>query len=221
MSPLLAFTNLVKHFGNQVILEIAKFSIQPAKAYVLTGPNGAGKTTFLRILAGLESTQIDQFIFRGKPISFSPYPPGLRKEIIYVHQHPILFSTSVARNIGYGLSAQNMDKKIIQERVEEAMEWAGVLHLRHNPPRTLSGGEKQRVAIARARILKPPLLLLDEPTSNLDGKAREQVIELIPTLIDEGSSVLMASHDPELIAIPELTHIRLQDSHFEFNDNTT
>ena len=95
------------------------------------------------------------------------------------------------------------------------MEWAGVSALRSRLSHTLSGGEKQRVALARAKILAPKLLLLDEPTSNLDGAAREQVIALIPTLIAEGSSVVMVCHDRDLIALPDVHRLKLREGRLE------
>jgi tungstate transport system ATP-binding protein len=132
-----------------------------------------------------------------------------------VHQHPIMFSTSVAHNIGYGLLARGGDRRLLHDLVDEAMDWAGVTHLRDNDPARLSGGEKQRVALARARVLQPRLLLLDEPTANLDGAAREQVIALIPTLIDLGASVIMACHDRDLINLPGVQRLKLRDGHLE------
>lgn len=95
------------------------------------------------------------------------------------------------------------------------MAWAGVRHLAASNPVTLSGGEKQRVALARARVLQPRLLLLDEPTANLDGEAREQVIALIPTLIHAGSSVVMACHDRDLINLPEVRRLKLREGRLE------
>ena len=96
------------------------------------------------------------------------------------------------------------------------MEWAGVAHLHGSDPASLSGGEKQRVALARAKVLRPRLLLLDEPTANLDGAAREQVIALIPTLIAAGSSVVMACHDPDLIGLPGVRRLKLRDGRIEY-----
>ena len=145
----------------------------------------------------------------------TPYPQLMRDAIVYVHQHPVMFSTSVEENIGYGLSVRGVPKKIIAEKVEEAIAWAGIAHLRASIPNFLSGGEKQRVALARARVLSPKLLLLDEPTANLDGAAREQVIALIPTLVNEGGSVIMACHDRDLIALPGVQRLKIRDGKLE------
>jgi tungstate transport system ATP-binding protein len=127
-----------------------------------------------------------------------------------------MFSTSVAHNIGYGLVARREPKAKVAQAVEEAMAWAGVEALRDTDPARLSGGEKQRVALARARVLHPKLLLLDEPTANLDGAAREQVIALIPKLLEAGTSVVMACHDRDLIGLPGVRRIKLRDGHLEF-----
>jgi tungstate transport system ATP-binding protein len=215
MTPLLSIRHLRKSYGERLLLDIDAVTIQPASAYVLTGANGAGKSTFLRILAGLEPAATAEASFAGQPVQMAPYPRLLRDAIVYVHQHPVMFSTSVAHNIGYGLVARGVANAEIARRVDEAMEWAGVTHLRDSNPNTLSGGEKQRIALARARILEPKLLLLDEPTSNLDGAAREQVIALIPTLTGSGSSVVMACHDRDLIALPGVQRLKLRDGRLQ------
>ena len=217
MSALLTIGALRKQFGERLLLDISDLRIAAASAYVLTGANGAGKSTLLRILSGLERAEIGGASFLGQPLQWSPYPAALRDAIIYVHQHPIMFSASVAANIGYGLQQRGRCPSRAQFalQVEEAMAWAGVTRLRDKPATNLSGGEKQRVALARARILRPKLLLLDEPSANLDGPAREQVIALIPTLIAEGSSVIMACHDRDLIALPAVQRLKLRDGRLE------
>jgi tungstate transport system ATP-binding protein len=183
---------------------------------VLTGINGAGKSTLLRVLGGLERAEIDSMRFEGEDVlRVHPYPRALRKAIVYVHQHPILFSTSVAHNIGYGLEVRGVAREKVAGMVEEAMAWAGVSHLGATNPALLSGGEKQRVALARAKVLQPRLLLLDEPTANLDGQAREQVIALIPTLAEAGGSVVIACHDRDLINLQGVQRMKLRDGHLE------
>jgi len=216
---LLTVRGLRKRHGERLLFDIDQLSLDAASAYVLTGANGVGKSTLLRILGGLETAEVESVFFDGHAVSLHPYPKALREAIVYVHQHPIMFSTSVADNIAYGLRARGESKATVKQAVEEAMAWAGVDYLRHTDPARLSGGEKQRVALARARVLKPRLLLLDEPTANLDGVAREQVIALIPTLLEQGSTVVMACHDRDLIGLPGVQRLKLRDGHLEYRSH--
>nr|WP_314628792.1 energy-coupling factor ABC transporter ATP-binding protein [uncultured Noviherbaspirillum sp.] len=211
MNMLLTIEGLTKRFGERRLFDIDRMDIEAGAAYVLTGANGAGKSTLLRVLCGLERAEVRAVRFLGESFTLAPYPRSMRDAIAYVHQHPVMFSTSVADNIAYGLKARGLPRDEIRSRVEEAVDWAGIGHLRDSPPQTLSGGEKQRVALARARVLKPKLLLLDEPTANLDGRAREAVIALIPTLVHSGSSVVMACHDRDLIGLPGVRRMKLTD----------
>jgi tungstate transport system ATP-binding protein len=216
VSALLAIAGLRKRFGERLLFDIADFELEAAQAYVLTGVNGAGKSTLLRILAGLEHAETGATTFEGQALALDPYPKAMRAAVVYVHQHPIMFSTSVAHNIGYGLLARGLPRAQVAREVEAAMEWAGVTQLRGSDPASLSGGEKQRVALARAKVLQPTLLLLDEPTANLDGAAREQVIALIPTLIGAGGSIVMACHDRDLIGLPGVRRLKLRDGSIEY-----
>lgn len=215
MSHLLEMHGLVKRHGERLLFDIEHWAIPTGVALVLTGVNGAGKSTLLRVLAGLEPAELKAGRFHGKPFSLHPYPQFLRREIVYVHQHPVMFSSSVPDNIAYGLAARGMPREQIRQQVDAAMAWAGVEHLRGSDPRRLSGGEKQRIALARARVLQPRLLLLDEPTSNLDGQAREQLIALVPSLIAAGGSVIIACHDRDLINLPEVHRIKLRDGRLQ------
>ena len=213
---LLTIHGMRKRHGERLLFEIDTLTIDAATGYVLTGVNGAGKSTLLRMLAGLERCDACTVEFDGKGVPLHPYPASLRRAIVFVHQHPIMFSTSVFHNIAYGLLARGDSKRDVTPVVEAAMHWAGVEHLRDTDPTRLSGGEKQRVALARARVLQPRLLLLDEPTANLDGPAREQVMSLIPTLLDAGSSVVMACHDRDLIGLPGIHRLKLRDGRLEY-----
>ena len=222
MTPLLVLHRLRKHFGEHRLFDIDMLTIRQASAYVLTGVNGAGKSTLLRILAGLESAEIGHAEFLGEAFRLAEnhsYPRAMRDAVVYVHQHPIMFSISVADNVAYGLAARNMAKEEIAGRVQQAMKWAGIAHLRDRKPQVLSGGEKQRVALARAKVLEPKLLLLDEPTASLDGEAREQVIALIPSLTSSGASVIMACHDRDLIALPGVQRLKLKDGRLQARQN--
>jgi tungstate transport system ATP-binding protein len=216
MKALLTVRGLAKRHGERLLFDIDELRFDAASAYVLTGANGVGKSTLLRALAGLERVDAGQVEFDGKPLALHPYPKALRQAIVYVHQHPVMFSTSVAHNIAYGLLARGEPKARVARLVDEAMAWAGVAYLAGTDPARLSGGEKQRVALARARVLQPRLLLLDEPTANLDGAAREQVIALIPTLMEKGSTVVMACHDRDLIGLPGVRRLKLREGKLEY-----
>lgn len=206
MSALLSFRHLRKSFGERKLLDLGPFTIGEGEAYVITGDNGSGKTTLLRILAGLESGEVEGLQFEGVPLACSE----THREVVYVHQHPYLFHTSVARNIAYGLKARGLGAAASRRLVEEAIAWAGVGALRRLPPHKLSGGEKQRVALARAKVLGPRLYLLDEPTANLDGEGRRQTIELVQQLAREGAGVVIACHDREIIALPGVRRFHLE-----------
>lgn len=212
---LLRIDRLRKAHGARLLFELDAFALDAGRAYVLTGINGAGKSTLLRVLAGLEAGEAHGVSWQGKAATLSPYPQALRDAVVYVHQHPVLFSTSVAANIGYGLRARGVGRTQTAQAVAEALAWAGVGHLQASDPARLSGGEVQRVALARAWVLRPSLLLLDEPSANLDGAAREQVIALIAALVAAGSTVLMACHDRDLIGMPGVQRLKLRDGKLE------
>ena len=218
MSVMLSIDRLRKSHGARTLFDIRGLSLDTGAAYVLTGVNGAGKSTLMRIIGGIEAPDDGthpQVTFRGHSMPLRPYPRELRDHIVYVHQDPVMFSTSVAHNIAYGLLARGMRRTEAEPLVEQAMQWAGVAHLKDSDPRHLSGGERQRIALARAKVLAPALLLLDEPTANLDGAAREQVIALVPALLAEGRTVVMACHDRDLIGMPGMQRMKLRDGHLE------
>jgi len=210
MTPLVALSGLRKSFGERRLFDIGRLDIDEGTTYVLTGPNGSGKTTLLRILAGLERAEAGEMRFRGVPVGAAERE-GLRRAIVYVHQHPYLFRTSLRHNLEYGLRCRNVPRDERVRRVEDAVAWAGLSARRATPPGELSGGEKQRAALARARALHPELLLLDEPTSNLDKEGRAQTLALLGQLRDERRTVIVACHDQEVIALPGVERLRLED----------
>jgi tungstate transport system ATP-binding protein len=200
---------LTRRYGERVVLDGVDLSLQGGRACVLTGDNGSGKSTLLRIMAGLEPGR-GALSFGGREYSLSRYPDALRRQIVYVHQHPYLFHTDLVHNIAYGLLARDEPAAVWRPKVEAAMAWAGVGHLLHTPPHKLSGGERQRVALARAKVLEPTLYLLDEPTANLDAEARSQVLALIGEIsVTSQSGVLIACHDRELIELPGMARLHL------------
>ena len=207
----LVFQHLRKSYKGWRVLDIPWLGLHAGGCTLLSGPNGTGKSTLLRIIAGLEPPDSgpQPVIVRcdGGVQPWERCRLVLRREVVYVHQHPYLFDASVGSNVGYGLVAAGVPARTRRKVVAEALEWAGLAHLAGRHAHHLSGGERQRVAIIRARVLHPRLLLLDEPTANLDPGARQQTYELIRRLRREGIGVLVTSH--ELEALEGLADVRL------------
>jgi tungstate transport system ATP-binding protein len=210
MSALLKVTSLVKSFGDRRLLDIDSLTLHAGNVYALTGDNGSGKSTLLRILAGLEPADALTFEFADAKVNGAGYPAAMRRSIIYVHQHPYLFNSSVEANIEYGLKMRGIDASIRKAAAQEAMNWAGLDRVALVPPKRLSGGEKQKVAIARAKVLNPRLLLVDEPTANLDRTAREQIVALLSATASANNCVVVACHDQEIIDLPHVVRLHLE-----------
>ena len=201
----------VKFFGERCLLDIDAHTFSDGELHLIQGDNGVGKTTLLKILAGLDEPDTLDFQFNGSTYTQVHYPDALRREIIYIHQHPYLFSTSVAANIDYGLKLRNVPLQQRENAIAEAIRWAGLAGVEKVAPKKLSGGEKQRVALARALVLNAPVMLIDEPTANLDGKARDQVKTLLESLRAEGRIIIIATHDPALMTLPGASAWQLVD----------
>ncbi len=207
---LLTITQLQKSFGERTLLNIVDFQLNSGNIYALTGDNGAGKSTLLRILAGLEPADVLRGNFESQSMNGADYTQALRREIVYVHQHPYLFNTSIAANIEYGLKMRGMDSQTRQSLAQEAIRWAGLRHVADVAPKRLSGGEKQKVALARAKVLNPRLLLVDEPTANLDRAARQQIVALLRQTASSNNCVVVACHDREIIDLPGVARLHLE-----------
>ena len=201
MTTLLALDEAVKSHGGKELLNVGPLALAKGELIVLSGDNGSGKTTLLKMLAGLESSDRLRMRFDGFEARPGHYPRELRRMIVYVHQHPYLFNTSIADNIRYGLRLRKLAPEERELRVTGAIAWAGVSHLLAVEPRRLSGGEKQRVALARAKVLEPRVLLVDEPTANLDAQARSQVVDLLRRTATGDNCVVVACHDRELMEL--------------------
>ena len=201
----------IKSFGERRLLDIDAHTFSAGVLHLIKGDNGVGKSTLLKILAGLERADELEFFFRGVRYTGINYPDALRREIVYVHQHPYLFSTSVGANIRYGLKLRKIPVPVREAAITEAIRWAGLNGIENVTPKRLSGGEKQRVALARALVLNAPVMLIDEPTANLDGKARDLVRVLLESLRAEGRIVLIATHDPVLMTLPGAFLWQLRD----------
>ena len=209
--PLLVFRGIEKTFAKTNILRNVDISLYPGKCILLSGNNGSGKTTLLKIIAGLETPSRAEIEFSGKSHSWKSAIRSIRREIIYLHQQPYLLSGTVESNVSYGLRFTHLNRKQLRESVKEALEWSGLSDVAKQQAKTLSGGVQQRVAFTRAWILKPKVLLLDEPMANMDIESREQACDLLKRMKSEGMSIVITSHDTNIID-------GLIDIHFSLSD---
>lgn len=210
MSEIIRYRQLRKSVHGQLLLDIESLEIHEHTCVALSGRNGAGKSTLLRIIAGLEVPDSVTVSYAGQRLSWRRACRKMRDHVIYLHQQPYLFDCSVTDNIAYGLRCKKLPLREISCKVSEALDWAGIGHLQLRNARELSGGERQRVAFARARILSPRVLLLDEPTANMDSEAREQTYRMIKRLKDDGVSILLATHEFHTVAHLCDSHLSLQ-----------
>jgi tungstate transport system ATP-binding protein len=188
---------LFMDYGARRVLDLPRLSIPAERTVALLGPNGAGKTTLLHILGLLRTPSGGRLHYRGVPVPRGNGPLRvLRRRVILVEQQPVMFSTSVARNVEFGLKIRGLDAATRRRRVAESLARVSMDALADAPAGQLSGGETQRVAIARALACRPEVLLLDEPTANVDIENRLAIEAIITTLRDtRGLSVVFCTHD--------------------------
>ena len=196
--PVLAVTGLGFSRSGRPVLRELDLALDAGRITLLTGHNGSGKSTLLRILAGLLPPDRGRWHIDGTPgSSWQEVRRSLLQRHCYLHQQPYLFDATVFDNIAYGLRRRRVPRREIAERVAQALRHVSLEPLRDRPARALSGGEQQRVAIARAWVLRPRLMLLDEPVANMDKPARRRSIDLINRLAEHGIAVVVTSHDPQ------------------------
>src|SRR6187401_40986 len=188
------FEHVSKRFGNSLALQDVSFSIRKGEFFSLLGPSGCGKTTLLRILAGLETPDAGKVTIDG--VDMAAVPPNFRPTNM-VFQHYALFPhLNVEKNVAFGLGYQKIRGEDARQRVAAALEQVQLVGFGNRKPHQLSGGQKQRVALARALVLRPKVLLLDEPLSALDQKLREQMqVELRRLQQAVGITFVLVTHD--------------------------
>jgi len=213
VSTIIHYNALRKTVHDRLLLDIDTLEIQEQACVALSGRNGAGKSTLMRIMAGLEMPDSVTVTLDGKTLPWHRACQKMRSHVIYLHQQPYLFDRSVTDNIAYGLRRRKLSIREISRKVSEALDWAGIGHLQLRNARELSGGERQRVAFARARILSPRILLLDEPTTNMDSEARNQTYRMIRQLKEDGVSILLATHEFCTVAHLCDVHLSLESGH--------
>jgi tungstate transport system ATP-binding protein len=197
MRPIYEIENLRQSYGSRVVLDIPALQVYEGEILALVGPSGAGKSTLLRLLNFLEAPTSGIIRYDDQAITPASVtgrhgvaPLAIRRQITTVFQRPVLQRASVRANVAYGLRLRGLPA---DGRVDAMLEEVGLADLAHQAAQTLSGGEMQRVALARALVLEPRVLLLDEPTANLDPYN----VSLIESLIRAHN----ASHSTTVVTV--------------------
>jgi tungstate transport system ATP-binding protein len=193
-TALYAIKELSQAYNGRTVLNIDYLAIPRRSIIGLTGPNGSGKSTLLRILGFLEDPMRGEVIFEGKPCSSRHN--GIRRKVTLLPQEPYLLKRSVHANVAYGLKVRG--RRNTGDRVAQALKLVGLSPERFGQRswHELSGGEAQRVALAARLILRPEVLLLDEPTANLDAESTKQIKEAsLAARRDWGATLVIANHD--------------------------
>ena len=187
--------------GSRALADVS-FTIERGSMVFLTGHSGAGKSTLLRLVMMLERASRGQVIVDQRNLSETPdrLAPIVRQNTGMIFQdHKLLKDKTVADNVALPLMIAGLKYSDIRKRVRAALGKVGLQHKEMSWPLTLSGGEQQRVGIARAIVAMPPLLLADEPTGNLDPNLSRELFDLFKHVSEQGVTVLIASHDLDLI----------------------
>jgi cell division transport system ATP-binding protein len=187
--------------GSRALADVS-FTIERGSMVFLTGHSGAGKSTLLRLVMMLERASRGQVIVNDRNLGETPdkLAPLVRQSTGMIFQdHKLLKDKTVADNVALPLMIAGLKYADIRKRVRAALDKVGLLNKEKAWPLTLSGGEQQRVGIARAIVSMPPLLLADEPTGNLDPSLSRELFSLFEHVSEQGATVLIASHDLDLI----------------------
>jgi molybdopterin-binding protein len=194
---LIEVQRLCKEYSGRQVLKDVSFEVQHGEIFVLVGPNGAGKTTLLRILDLLEEPTRGTIRIDGTAIDYlAQNRVTLRRRIGMVFQKTVLFNTTVSKNVAYPLNVKGENERETEKRVKETLKIVQLEGFENKNALKLSGGEAQRVALAQSLIIKPDLLLLDEPTANLDPRNLSIVEEVLSwTNREDKTTIIMATHN--------------------------
>ena len=212
---MIKFVNVTKSYpSGVVVLDNVSFEIKFGEFVSIVGKSGAGKTTLIRMLLGLESPTSGEIFFNETNILHTQHGKlqELRQKIGVVYQdYKLLANKTVYENIAYVMAVKGEDDKKIAVEVKLVLEVTGLFEKANNFPDCLSGGEQQRLAVARAIVNRPDVIIADEPTGNLDPYNSYEIIALLKKINEAGKTVILASHDKEIINKLNKRVITLED----------
>lgn len=196
MSKTITCKNLIKKYGDKVIIPDLSCKINQGEFFTLLGPSGCGKTTLLRMIAGFNSIEGGEILFGDKVIN--NIKPKDRNIGMVFQNYAIFPHLSTFDNVAFGLTNRKIPKDEIEKRVDRMLETVKISNLRDSMPENMSGGQQQRIALARAIVIEPEVLLMDEPLSNLDAKLRVEMRNVIKEIQrNVGITTVYVTHDQE------------------------
>lgn len=196
MSVEISISHGVKKYGQTTVIPDLSLDIKNGELFTLLGPSGCGKTTLLRMIAGFNSIEGGEFCFNGKRIN--EMEPGKRNIGMVFQNYAIFPNMTVRKNVEFGLKNRGVEKGKMKEEVDRFLKLVHVDQYADRMPDRLSGGQQQRVALARALVIRPDVLLMDEPLSNLDAKLRVEMRTVIKNIQkDVGITTVYVTHDQE------------------------
>ena len=201
-----------KFFGDKAVLNDVNLSVRKGEFVTILGPSGCGKTTLLRLIAGFQTASEGVITIAGKDITQTP---PHRRPVNTVFQKYALFPhLNVFNNIAFGLKLKKLPAATIEKKVKQALRMVGMTDYEDRDVDSLSGGQQQRVAIARAIAAKPPVILADEPTGNLDSASSREIMEILKGMHRSGETLILITHDNGIAAQAKRV-VRIMDGKIE------
>lgn len=224
MTPIINLSHISYNYEEVSALNDISLEIYAGELIFFTGPNGCGKSTLFKLLNGLIFPTKGEYYFDNKKIDKNTlqdniFTKNFHKRIGYIFQNPDvqLFNATVYDEIAFGPRQMNLDEEIIHQRVNELLIYLNIQHLQDRPPYHLSGGEQKKVALAAILALNPDILMIDEPLNGLDNKTRQWFKDFLIDFIKANKTILISTHEQELLSLPHSRIIKFNDEHTILN----
>lgn len=224
MTPIINLSHISYNYEEVSALNDISLEIYAGELIFFTGPNGCGKSTLFKLLNGLIFPTKGEYYFDNKKIDKNTlqdniFTKNFHKRIGYIFQNPDvqLFNATVYDEIAFGPRQMNLDEEIIHQRVNELLIYFNIQHLQDRPPYHLSGGEQKKVALAAILALNPDVLMIDEPLNGLDNKTRQWFKDFLIDFIKANKTILISTHEQELLSLPHSRIIKFNDEHTILN----
>lgn len=224
MTPIINLSHISYNYEEVSALNDISLEIYAGELIFFTGPNGCGKSTLFKLLNGLIFPTKGEYYFDNKKIDKNTlqdniFAKNFHKRIGYIFQNPDvqLFNATVYDEIAFGPRQMNLNEEIIHQRVNELLIYLNIQHLQDRPPYHLSGGEQKKVALAAILALNPDVLMIDEPLNGLDNKTRQWFKEFLMDFIKANKTILISTHEQELLSLPHSRIIKFNDKHTILN----